>query len=578
MNQSCLCSLPVDLLIPVVAHLPPFDLISLWLCGSKRLNATLRYSVRRWRQLDEGAILKWPGLIFELVGLQEVTISTHIGGDLYFHQQDILRLPYTLEILNLNTSGSLKWATNLDLSSIFPNLRSLTLDPGFSASDEEKNASIARLPPNLTSLGIFRRGGDFVLSTDLPTTLTELHVSGQDFYDRHIALLPRSLLALDLGTAVSLTKACIRHLPPNLTRLVLRAIHVSSREFCHLPATLKSLNWSGGQVSKATTPLPAGVKELTVSNLEVSEEVLGALPPGLDKFHCAWLKTASESRLSSYLSRCTLRSLKLSLTVLSGTQLLPPSLTELDGVRFSVDTSLHGLPECLTRLSIQFIRPAHHIGIIGFDHLDVFSSLIGLKYLFLSSLGECQDPVYSFIRLPPNLESLQIEQQVANTNVVFRCLPTTLTSLQVPALSNLSIEGIHQLPEAITELVLPSDRALSNDDIPLLPRAITSLVLPSNVSLTDACVPHLPRRLRILCVSCNPNFTDACLEHLPKSLHQFTTYSAKFSNAAIEKFPLSLGVLKTNAAFRGRFNDRCSKRRQEYEEAAVAPDQSPRPC
>jgi hypothetical protein len=562
MAHNLLNSITVDIASPIVDLLRPFDILSLWFCGNKRLHHILRSCVRRWRDVSPGANIKWPKVLGEFNHLQEVYIVVAIGGELFFSKSEILSLSSSLEILSIDAEGSLDWVIGVNLAKQFPNLHTLTLDPGLSATEEASIIPIPPLPSILRSLTLLRRHIDCILNEHFPSHLTHLSVSGHGIEDRHIALLPRSLLSLYLGTTRDLTNVAIRHLPPKLTRLQIRARQVTSSVFSKLPPTLASLEWSGGTILRQSTPLPGELKDLVISNLEVPNTILGVLPANIEKFCCFWSKTIQELHLK--LIPPKINTLSIGQTVVSNPKLLPSSLTILSAIRFSIDTDLSCLPITLKRLAIQFIRPNNTMIDTGFILIDKFHRLSNLTHLEMSSLGECADPNSRTIRLPSSLHTLRIEQSIGTTNVLVYPLPDTLTHLHAQSLSNLAISSVSELPSNLLELHLPADTTLNDDSIPLLPRSITILTLSNNTILTDACIKSLPRGLRDFMISSNPNFTDSCIEHLPKSLHSMTFYHAKFTPAGIEKFPARMGVMKTNASFRHRFYDHCSRRKQDY--------------
>jgi Leucine-rich repeat (LRR) protein len=489
-----LLDLPSELLDPITSELSGKEILRLWLCGSRVLNAKLGPG-GGVRSLDltapHEAYFPWPSVLFSFKELRSFSLSLEARCTIKHADATILcqmsKKIQKLQIAALNAEATFRVpeeASNLpivqldtyssdrilDLQRVFPSLVHLHIH---GSSIIDYSCLLAGLPQNLKTF-------DFRFSTS--------------FQNIHIASLPRSVTSITLEVARQLRLEGILALPPNLEVLNISDVDLTVLALEALPRTLKTLDLSFLSVfpSESISKLPPGLKSLKlVRDYSITAGAIKQLPRTLTELH------QSENYRMSDLAAAN----------------LPPGLTFLDwnGTKDLSPEAIEILPRSLKTLL-----------------LDRYTNVI--------------NPVIH--NLPPGLTKLSLANNKDIDDESAEKLPRSLTWLHLPSNTILSTAGIRNLPHMLTYLDLLSNNAFDDSTVAALPRGLKCLKLGSTLITTDS-TALLPRGLESLYLPKIDTWVDCGIEHLPRTLTVLDlTKCTALTDACMSLMPRKLVILR----------------------------------
>lgn len=530
-----LLDLPSELLSDVTSYLSPWDIASLWFCGTSSLN---------WKMSVGGGVTRfsfsqdplfpvcWPRLVRHFPQLVAFDYKEGMySGNYPPVSLELASVPRKVRRMKLQLDGDLAALLALldaspaafpclehlfvcdyfaPLATSFPaqlaqlpNLRSLTMWPKWSVTGTQPPLFVAQLPPLLASLqGRFRR-----LELDacaFPDTLTKLHLQLETSVD-FFAALPRALQTLTLSLETET--------PP-----------VASYDWDKLPADLQALTVDISQqmTQQLVDKLPRTLTKFsrTAGVSPEMEEVINLLP------HLPTTLTSLEGFLPDPVPKELFRLLPPHVTyfdesiVHSAIDLVLPAATRLrlQHSDHAIPDGFHAFPPGLTHLSIERIN-------VAIAKKMPFS----LKHL---SLDTPELSVEETLALPRHITSMVFMRNIPfQSEQCFEALPPTLTLLDALPIN------IHRMDVVPFLAISPAYEPPSNAHVPE-PNAIPRL--PQSFSSY-----HLPKTLRTFTMGPIETEDEEWFAHLPPSLVSLKLAIRHISTRSIENIARACPALRS---------------------------------
>jgi hypothetical protein len=442
MNIRTLASFPSEIICNITSSLDADSIGKLWFSGDILLLRRLSLEggvrslrLKRWNNFDPFSSRQWPSLLEHFPKLEEIYVDSCFGELMSCF--DVKKMPKTMKRIEFHPQC----------------LRSVTVDA---------NTNWTRQFPMLEYLEVKGPAqyqiSRTIISTLSQSTLTSLILTGACLGDDTINLLPRSLIELEIGTAMLKREEEWKFLPPNLTSFTLRSSS-STNMLPYLPSSLTSLalllndmDWT----PETMLLLPRGLKRLKFRSSSPDSNLFNNLPPAL-----------------THLENSSPRSSWARPTIITS---LPPQLEVVIGIKWKFP----GIPE------------------------DSFTS----KEVPFDSTLLSSD---SILLLPPKMRQLDELLLLGHTPILH--LPFTMTSLKlsladienglfrtefsffksIPHLLTLHVdtmpfEAIGLLPRGLTDLKWKENeegKIWSNVEILLLPPSLLHLSLPDHYSTME---------------------------------------------------------------------------------------------
>jgi len=440
---------PPEVINEISSYIVGQDVLSLWLCGSKRLMYGMAEQGGVTRLLLKVGFMKhlrcWPSIISELKGLHVLALDVGSQSTIRGSAVDAFKTwPRSIRELILSYREAEQiWSTMPNSADLFPNLKILRLAGrgAFGAS------AMKNLPPTVTTLQ---------LTTNSALTAATLR--------EH---LPRHILHLILPCNERFDSSCCTTLPETLQTLHVPGwgVHLNATDIASLPRTITDIKirLSADNTSAKLKALPNGLKHLKIAiGWNCSIEFGRILPVHL-----------------------------LSLVILDGSTSfkfadLPSTLTKIRIPEMTVeDSDLALLPQGLLSLSLDDPKRITDEGIAALPR--------GLKKLVIKKKCLLTDECVPL--LPTVLRVLWLPQCSLMTGKCFKELPRGIYSLNLASIRQVKDEQIAELPPYLLALNLGSARDLTDAFAKSLSRGLTSLVISDNPNFTFACVPWLPTHI-----------------------------------------------------------------------------------
>lgn len=598
--------LPRDILQIVGHYLNAHHLGKLWFSGDKHFQAVLtRHGIVEHFHLTFSSDRKliWPNFISNFSSMRSLTVKASPDhSDVCMSNFDVHSIPKSVEWIDFNfliqesffaelyahISASGASIPVIDVASHLPKLKHIILD-----SDYDQTVEIS-LPP---------------LSVNFPSNLLTLYLPWQvRFHVSFMQFIPNSLTHLDI--ALKNDDAgdkfdFIENLPPNLTKLVLRASPTTAllkalpssvtaltirphivpfeptpedADWTLLPPKLTSLDCPVVLTESFVTSLPSTLTDLRHDDLKILDlEVVRLLPRELQNWQTPQIPLIREqAALARFLellppsltliptlfhfrvdlSICRvlpeqLRSIAILAPAIRGPtnylECLPESLLKLDGRELRI-SDLERLPRNITSLMTT----------ISFFQEDGDPLLTLARYACLTSLtlllGESKNVLCSnFNSLPEGMKNLSI-QLFSDLNAIDWSLPwskglvSLILSSKLPLRDDLAKQWFMGLPRTLKILKLefatskPLDPSICFKN---LPEGLTRLILSGLGPITDEHLDTLPRRIISLALYSlhAATFTVEAMQRLPPTITQLNLPST--SSVTISDDLPPVGALKS---------------------------------
>jgi hypothetical protein len=606
--MSELWRLSSEILDRITFLLSPDFVLMLCLCGDKRLNAlltmgggvkTLNFKVRvRPKNV-------WPILpsYFPLLdqysyrlynpqnGAQEGRIQglsiSHLPGNLRYLLLDCVQIPTLLHlpISNNDPSSSTSQLKYCDLASLFPKLKTLILKGDtileksifdvlptslthldLSPLDHSTQNIVSCLPRNLTYLRLNTKDGldpqRGTIRTNISKTLENDDQFNEDssivFPPGLLTLesnfpwilktarsMPSSLLRLHIGFDNAVTMEDLRHLPPNLTRLLVRGRVATTEKYSDFSCLPRSLTFIGfpkiryQMNEQMAASLPPVLKEMPFASWGELNS-FATLPRTLESIQLRSLGTKSSACIQTLPPHIT--QLETLPSTLSAKQVLvlPRTLQSLSVLALAPDSTLHlplgleilhlgstllpsemrTLPSSLTRLNLNWPPPSvsEFLG----DELEHLRNLKDMRVLAPASANLTPEEAVLMAKLiPKNLKKLSIHRfgetfrnmvlelgqnnhletmyiyngVVIPNKELFEAIPRTITDLIIGIEEGFDCTCLSALPPYLTSLkLIGSPTLLKEKDFELLPPTLTTFFLKGDFD-RELCIKHLPRHV-----------------------------------------------------------------------------------
>lgn len=520
-------TLPPSIMDLITSNLHPAELCLLWETGCSALHRNMANGGVTTFELVLKVIgdRRWPVRISDFRQLRKLVITAPFGTG--FHHIDLKSLPPSITHVHFEfneaescfylrpdeSSHIVASPDMVDISTIFPNLRSIILAGAYHVS----NQFISSLPKSVHTVSVQTiddvqpPGTPRFFSVEgleaLPPELGALSVQGYCPWVREDFLkLPRSLLSLNLLGSCPIEDDCFSALPPCLEKFELTGCNkmlVNSELLACLPTTLTSLKLRHvANLNRSCFQyLPKGLNSLELGGplLNIDSESIKQFPPRLTFLNITDCSFESASCFHHFP-----KSLK-TLIVNISRHLYGPQAAQIVGAQ---------LPRSLTHLEIVNSARNHHpIGISCFIGLP--SSIIILRVWPLQRSVELESQIAS--HLPPNLIDLDLRATMIPKADIPR-LPRSITKLNLLHWVGVNAEDIANLPPKLESISILNSQSVDDDAISKLPLNLTQLELRNSYSLTDACIPLLPRTLKTLCLDGSHQLTGAITSHLPPGI------------------------------------------------------------
>lgn len=559
--------LPIDLIKHIEPRLVFIDIASLWMTGDKRLQVSLKASIRR---IEVGLIapkVKWPSLLseFPLEELRlyhDVNVPDHIHKSLLYGTNPLSwsTLPKSLRRLRCHFPTSqyelAGFCDTGDLNAILPNLIELDISSPQYFRQLGLNHVVKVLPLRLERLWLPLLSIDEPYLAFLPTTLTDLQISidadDPERPDGPLALPPH-LTRLSISVCHPSTPSTIfSSLPNSIVHLSIyrhpmqRKKYINSPQFVAdlalLPRALLSLDIHqlGDVPTDAYRMLPPSLTELNIGARQDFDVLFRCLPSlvSLNTNRADTMTFQSLSTLSRTLvnwnglvvdSRLPPAPPSASERTASSGLPLPPSLDTLELTHLD-DALLQRLPRNLSCLRVQTCALKNISSLQSFERMTSLS-LNAVPLAFLFEHSHC---------LPPNLLTLYLRNSVpldaaalnsaANRPSTF---PRKLETL-ILAYTPLPPDFWQALPPALTYLWLDMFALDRPSDFTMLPRSLKLLKLASAAPMQPP-VPFgkehfssLPPRLSYVEFSIKERFDVRHLALMPPSIIAFKSMDPDF--------------------------------------------------
>lgn len=463
---------------------------------------------------------------------------------------EIRRLNKTIEHIVVKHFVTLYWFKSIPLPKFLfkcTNLTSLIIHHYPMGNNTILDShNVQYLPKSLLTL-VIPKGCNLDENEDialLPRHLTHLDIGSAAFYkDGSLAQLPSTLtfLKCHIATLSRISKMTLEHLPPLLKTFILHDdeqsiygdISVLPGNFmAQLPRTLTHLSFCAEKTLTIDQlqQLPPQLQVLCIYR-DACLPSVDCLPRTITDLKLPNQNNFTDDQLSQLPPLLKYLNLNRNREITHvGIQHLPSTLISLDLPKLSlVDKQIHCLPRNLTHLNLN---DNHQLTSACFVHLP--RTLISLHLQRIETIDE-DDLQY----LPPNLQQLSLPLHIIPGETCISQLPKSLTQLHllyqhlhVSTLEQLPLQLVHlkmdtidlteahlkALPRTLKTIVLYQDTLLSDTAFTYLPQGLTRLELPSYCHLTDQAIVHLPRGLRHLKVARTHCVTLACLKYLPRTL------------------------------------------------------------
>lgn len=517
---------PPSILDLITTLLYPNELSLLWTTGNSALQRLManggvtNYEIAFTVAGDR----KWPSRVSSFRCLRSLIIRAPFGSG--FHQIDVKALPPSITRVHFEFSEAescfylqpsqsshlVPEPQMLDVSTIFPNLRSIILAGAYHVS----NQFVSSFPKSVHTMSVQTiddvqpPGTPRFFSVDglekLPPELETLSVQGYCPWGRSDFLkLPSTLLSLNLLGTCPIEDDCFSALPPLLENFELTGCNrmlVASDSLSSLPTTLTNLKLRhvANLSSECFKFLPRALVSLELGgpSLEIDAAAAKLLPPRLSSLHITDCCIESEEvygllpkMLKSFLLHITRSVAMRAANQPQFGQSLPRSLTHLD----IVDSQ---------RWSY------------GFSNEFVASLPPGILVLRLIPHTLMTAEVLKV--LPPRLLDLDLGSATKIPSKHIKELPRTLTKLNIRHWADVDAAAIADLPPLLESLVLIRCPLIDDKAIAVLPPGLTQLELRHSPLLTDACAPFLPKHLKTLCLDGSHLLTGAITSFLPPGL------------------------------------------------------------
>ena len=536
--EPCIVRTPPCILDLITSLLYPKEISLLWTTGSRALqrlmanggvtNYELVFAVSGDR--------KWPSRVSSFRLLKSLIIRAPFGSG--FHKIDVKALPSSITRIHFEfneaescfylhpskSSHLLPEPQMLDISTLFPNLRSIVLAGAYHVS----NQFVSSFPKSIHTMSVQTiddvqlPGTPRFFSVDgldkLPPELETLSVQGYCPWGRSDFLkLPSTLISLNLLGTCPIEDDCFSALPPLLENFELTGCNrmlVASDSLSRLPTSLTNLKLRhvANMSAYCFEYLPRNLVSLELGgpSLEIGTPDLKRLPPRLTSLHITDCSIASETVYSSLPNALTSFLLRI-------TRPYPAGLN-------TVPASSKGLPRSLTHLDI--VDAQRRSG--GFSNSFFFGLPRGILVLRLIPHERVTHEIVQ--ALPRGL--LDIDLGSAKIPCAYiRRLPRTITKLNIRHWADLDAEAIAELPPLLDSLILLRSPAIIDRAIGMLPSGLTHLELRHCPLLTDACGPLLPKGLKTLCLDGPHEITGAITAYLPPGLTSLQIASTQPINA-----------------------------------------------
>lgn len=438
-----------------------FLCVRLWKTGDRQLMHRLATSITSLDLLPTQAEYKFPSMVSQLGALRHFCIATEYIGVLEpLNGSEMLQiLPRTLESLHLHfklftvreaygrrfTPDFHEIWNFANLKALFPQLLSLTVDPGWSSS-------------NAITDGVSSTN----LITVLPSTLTMLRTSRLILMEPScVAQLPRNLTSLDSEISFDFTRSNCSEAPQNFWQDA--PPHLEYIRYLRIPRSSSPSQW----LPKSLTRIDHCI-----------------LPPCATQALCHPIPA----------KRLTIEAQSDQPNPVPRSWTIPQHITdlELSEVWGFSSTGIPSLPPSLTRLKIDF-RASRDIG-----ERTVFDSLSSLWPSTLTNLDAVTPNNNALRHFPHTLRILRTRQNSLSEPLNLDLLPPLLTTLQVRSRSRF----IGSWPKYLESLELAAQADFV--DWPTLPPSLTNLdcLGTEEEDTVLGSVPmRLPSRLAIITLS-----------------------------------------------------------------------------
>lgn len=451
---------PPEVINEISNFIKGVDVISLWLCGSKRLMYGMSEQGGVTRLLLKVGIMNhlisWPTIISQLKSLQvlglDVGSQSIITGDPY---KAMKTWPKSIRELRLSYRDSERvWSDMKNSSELFPNLEIVQLS-GWGAFGVK---AMQHLPPTVTTLN---------LRTNTALTSSTLR-----------EYLPRHILHLYLPCNDRFDSSCCPTLPETLLTLHVPSwgVRLDHHDIAALPRSLTDLSFRPppDNVTATIRALPKGLKHLQLTN---------------------GFGSTTEFGLSSPLPETLLSFVVVYGTLKTEIKNLPRSLTRLECPTIDFgEQEIANLPQGLTTLCIE--AP------LGFQDGSALENLPqGITKLSFANQLPLKDDCIRL--LPRGLRHLSLPGCYQLTGNCFADLPRGVCKLNLASITQVTDEQIAFLPPFLLKLNLRKCRFLTDLFAKSLPRGLKELIIEDNNNFTFSCVSSLPTHIDSLALGHN---------------------------------------------------------------------------